>query len=152
MPIESYSNKALFPIASMVSIIFPLASSIYLVSAVVLIGYCITLSIGFGRHIAAVSVGISRGPTLDRVRKPDLIAPGVNIMSLSNKNLTSYTTLSGTSMSAPMVSGAAALLLNENPNYTHYDIKRKLLNACTKIKASSIEQGAGILDISRIFS
>ncbi|WP_312832593.1 S8 family peptidase [Sedimentibacter saalensis] len=94
----------------------------------------------------------SRGPTLDRVRKPDLIAPGVNIMSLSNKNLTSYTTLSGTSMSAPMVSGAAALLLNENPNYTHYDIKRKLLNACTKIKASSIEQGAGILDISRIFS
>ncbi|MEL7650177.1 MAG: S8 family serine peptidase [Sedimentibacter sp.] len=73
-------------------------------------------------------------------------------MSLSNKNMTGYTTLSGTSMSAPMVSGAAALLLNENPNYTHYDIKRKLLNACTKIKASSLEQGAGILDISRIFS
>lgn len=94
----------------------------------------------------------SRGPTLDRIRKPDLIAPGVNIMSLSNKNMTGYTTLSGTSMSAPMVSGAAALLLNENPNYTHYDIKRKLLNACTKIKASSLEQGAGILDISRIFS
>jgi serine protease AprX len=93
----------------------------------------------------------SRGPTLDRVRKPDLIAPGVNIMSLSNKSMTGYTTLSGTSMSAPMVSGAAALLLNENPNYTHYDIKRKLLNGCTKIKASSIEQGAGILDISRIF-
>ena len=50
-----------------------------------------------------------------------------------------------------MVSGAAALLLNENPNYTHYDIKRKLLTACTKIKASSLEQGAGILDINRIF-
>ncbi|MDW5300057.1 MAG: S8 family peptidase [Sedimentibacter sp.] len=94
----------------------------------------------------------SRGPTIDRIRKPDLIAPGVNIMSLSNKNLTGYTNLSGTSMSAPMVSGAAALLLNENPNYTHFDIKRKLVNACTKIKASSYEQGAGILDISKIFS
>lgn len=93
----------------------------------------------------------SRGPTLDRIRKPDLIAPGVDIMSLSNKNLTGYTTLSGTSMSAPMVSGAAALLLNENPNYNHFDVKRRLVNACTKIKASSYEQGAGILDINRIF-
>lgn len=94
----------------------------------------------------------SRGPTQDRVRKPDLIAPGVNITSLSNTNLTGYTSLSGTSMSAPMVSGAAALLLNENPNYTHYDIKRKLVNACSRIRASAYEQGAGVLDISRIFS
>ncbi|WMJ77718.1 MULTISPECIES: S8 family peptidase [unclassified Sedimentibacter] len=93
----------------------------------------------------------SRGPTFDRIKKPDLIAPGVNIMSLSNTNLKGYTNLSGTSMSAPMVSGAAALLLNENPNYTHFDIKRKLLNACSRIKASSYEQGAGVLDISRIF-
>lgn len=94
----------------------------------------------------------SRGPTLDRIKKPDLIAPGVNVMSLSNTNLTGYTNLSGTSMSAPMVSGAAALLLNENPNYTHYDIKRKLINACSRIKASAYEQGAGVLDINRIFS
>lgn len=94
----------------------------------------------------------SRGPTLDRIRKPDLIAPGVDIMSLSNKNLAGYTSLSGTSMSAPMISGAAALLLNENPNYNHFDIKKKLLNACSRIKASSYEQGAGVLDIKRIFS
>ncbi len=94
----------------------------------------------------------SRGPTIDKMRKPDLIAPGVNIMSLSNTNLTGYGSLSGTSMSAPMVSGAAALLLNENPNYTHFDIKRKLMNACTRIKASSYDQGAGVLDINRIFS
>jgi serine protease AprX len=93
----------------------------------------------------------SRGPTLDRIKKPDLIAPGVNIMSLSNTNLSNYNSLSGTSMSAPMVSGAAALLLNENPNYTHFDIKRKLLNACSRIKASAFDQGAGVLDISKIF-
>ena len=94
----------------------------------------------------------SRGPTLDRIKKPDLIAPGVNITSLSNTSLTGYTSLSGTSMSAPMVSGAAALLLNENPNYTHFDIKRKLINACSRIRASAYDQGAGVLDISRIFS
>ena len=94
----------------------------------------------------------SRGPTLDRVRKPDLIAPGVDIISLSSKNLNGYTTLSGTSMSAPMISGVCALLLNENPDYSHFDIKRILLNSCSKIKASSYEQGAGVLDMRRIFS
>lgn len=93
----------------------------------------------------------SRGPTLDRIKKPDLIAPGVNIMSLSNTNHTGYTNLSGTSMSAPMVSGAAALLLNENPDYNHYDIKRKLLNACSRIQASSFDQGAGVLDLNKVF-
>ena len=93
----------------------------------------------------------SRGPTLDKIRKPDLIAPGVGIVSLSNKSLNSYTTLSGTSMSAPMVSGASALLLNENPNYNHFDIKKRLLNNCYKIKASNYDQGAGVLQLDKIF-
>ena len=104
-----------------------------------------------GLNDDAIAEFSSRGPTLDRIKKPDLIAPGVNIMSLSNTNLSNYNSLSGSSMSAPMVSGAAALLLNENPNYTHFDIKRKLLNACSRIKASAYDQGAGVLDISKIF-
>jgi len=51
-----------------------------------------------------------------------------------------------------MISGVCALLLNENPDYSHFDIKRILLNSCSKIKASSYEQGAGVLDMRRIFS
>ena len=94
----------------------------------------------------------SRGPTLDRIRKPDLIAPGVNIMSLSYKSLNNYTALSGTSMAAPIVSGAAALLLNSNPDYNHFDIKKLLINSCTKIKAPTYDQGAGILDLSKLFT
>lgn len=94
----------------------------------------------------------SRGPTYDRIKKPDLIAPGVDVTSLNFKSQNGYTALSGTSMAAPMVSGAAALLLNANPNYTHFDIKRILTNACTKLNVSAYDQGAGILDLDKIFS
>jgi hypothetical protein len=54
-------------------------------------------------------------------------------------------------MSAPMVSGVAALLLNENSNFNHFDIKRILMNSCSKIKATSVDQGAGVLNLSKVF-
>lgn len=62
----------------------------------------------------------SRGPTLDGRMKPDIVAPGVTIVSArsSNSDLDPYdgdklhTVLSGTSMSAPHVSGAMAILMS----------------------------------------
>lgn len=45
----------------------------------------------------------------DSVIKPDLVAPGVNIESTSNSGR--YTTMSGTSMAAPHVTGTAALMM-----------------------------------------
>lgn len=93
----------------------------------------------------------SRGPTYDRIRKPDLVAPGVDIMSLSYKNHSGYASLSGTSMATPMVSGVAALLYEQNPNYTHFEIKKILMETCSHINASPFDQGAGIIDLDKIF-
>ncbi len=57
-------------------------------------------------------------PNPPGLKKPDVSAPGVNIMSLSGFNNTSYRVASGTSMAAPHVAGLIALLLSKAPYLT----------------------------------
>jgi minor extracellular serine protease Vpr len=69
----------------------------------------------------------SRGPvTHTWMIKPDVSAPGVNIVSTFPGN--SYAALQGTSMSSPHVAGAAALILQANPNWGTDDVKAALMN------------------------
>ncbi|HYC62724.1 MAG TPA: S8 family peptidase [Thermoanaerobaculia bacterium] len=100
-------------------------------------------------HTYGVSYFSSRGPTGDGRLKPDLVAPGEKIMSaLPNA---SYGVKDGTSMAAPHVSGAAALLM------ARYDelvgrpmrIKQILRDSATDLGRERYFQGAGMLDILR---
>jgi serine protease AprX len=100
----------------------------------------------------------SKGPTLiDHVVKPDLAAPGNQVTSLIDSNgwlaanypsydvfpcnlftcssavgSPKYYQLSGTSMATPVVSGAAALLLQQNPNMTPDQVKARLMKTAWK--------------------
>lgn len=120
----------------------------------------------------------SKGPTLiDHVVKPDIMAPGNRIISLeaakskvlasSNVNLVPYSyyqnpyndaysanyyKLSGTSMAAPMVSGSAALMLNEDPTLTPDTIKARLMKTATKsfpLSSIAIDPVTGITYVSQ---
>jgi serine protease AprX len=98
-------------------------------------------------EIAAFS---SRGPALKRF-KPDLVAPSVDIVSCGiDKNF--YTTLSGTSVSTPMVAGICASALEKSPNLKPEQIKKRLLWACKPITFNKNYEGYGLLDAGKFFT
>ena len=86
------------------------------------------------------------GTTLDGFSKPDLYAPGRNIISVLSKHSSwdeiapdrmvgfDYFRLSGTSFSAPMVAGAAALILQHEPGLTPDQVKYRLIATARKLK------------------
>jgi subtilisin family serine protease len=100
----------------------------------------------------------SRGPRVgDGAIKPDITAPGVEIVAALHSDGTinapvepGYTALSGTSMAAPHVAGAAALLAQQHPDYTGAQLKG-LLSASAKPhpELTAFEQGAGRVDVTR---
>jgi len=90
-----------------------------------------------------------RGPTKDCIVKPDIIAPGTNILSVSNKG-NGLRRMSGTSMSTPAVSGAVALLLEKNPNLSPNEVKYMLKQSAKNLFFPKNQQGWGALDIKAL--
>ncbi len=100
-------------------------------------------------HTYGVSYFSSRGPTGDGRVKPDLVAPGEKILGPAPNN--GDVTLDGTSMSAPHVSGAAALLMARHTelNGRPRRIKQILCETATDLGRERYFQGHGLVDILR---
>jgi serine protease AprX len=132
------------------------------------------LTVGASSHMGSIdraddtiAAFTSRGPTaLDHAAKPDIVAPGVGIESLSNPDSTLYSSayqyllegtrptsflpylsLSGTSMAAPAVTGTIALMLQANPSLTPNEIKAILqYTAEEHANYDPLTQGAGFVN------
>ena len=98
----------------------------------------------------------SRGPVSPFYIKPEIVAPGAYINSTQNN--AGYNFTSGTSYAAPHVAGAAALLLQKNPELHHHEIKSLLLTTVEPVsdaygqEFSIHESGAGRLDIGNAYN
>lgn len=101
----------------------------------------------------------SRGPTLDGIFKPDLVAPGNSIiapisqLSYLEQNYPElvynqdYIRMSGTSMATAFVSAVAARILEQNNDLSPDEIKLILLLTATKLDSPHIlEQGNGLVN------
>lgn len=97
-----------------------------------------------------------RGPTKDTIKKPDIVAPGTEIISCNGfvykqgkKYYNSYISKSGTSMATAIVSATAALIWQKYPSLTHEQVKRKLLYSASDLKEPWTKQGWGMINIKR---
>ena len=105
----------------------------------------------------------SRGPGVGNVLKPDIAAPGVNIVApgytdsaVDEARHLGYGQASGTSMAAPHVAGAAALLRQIYPDWSNDAIKSAMMSTAKYMdifngdgtNAQPLDMGAGRLDVA----
>lgn len=97
----------------------------------------------------ALAAFSSRGPVVgDGAVKPEVTAPGVDITA-AKFNSSGYQAMSGTSMAAPHVAGAAALLAQQHPGWSGQQIKADLVGAAEPGAYTPYEQGTGRIDVAR---
>ncbi len=105
----------------------------------------------------------SRGPSQDKLIKPDVAAPGVDVLSSGYGTgdypgpFTGFGAVSGTSMATPHVAGSAALLRQLHPGWTPAQIKSALMSTATEDvwldsgqirRAGVLDRGAGRIDLT----
>ncbi len=107
-----------------------------------------------------------RGPTSECIVKPDVLAPGADIISclstsdgISEKRRAElklvsehYVRMSGTSMATPVLSGAIALLLEKYPHLKPDDVKYLLKKSAVSLNYPKNQQGWGLLNIQELLN
>jgi serine protease AprX len=94
----------------------------------------------------------SRGPTYDGRIKPEVCAMGVNTYCASAGSNTSYAYVSGTSLSTPLVGGAAALLISANPALDPFQVRTTLMMTADRANTPDNDYGRGIIDVLKAYN
>lgn len=111
---------------------------------------------GNRRDLCEYYSGRGRAGRIDR--KPDIVAPGTDIISCNlrwkkdgwGNYRDAYVKKSGTSMATPIVSGAAALFLQKYPYCSSMQLKRQMLHTARDLGEEETKQGWGMLDIEKM--
>ena len=101
------------------------------------------ITVGSSDMLSGKRAVSGRGPTFECVCKPDLVAPGRQIMACTPGAGNLYSMKSGTSMSTPLVSGAIALALEKDSLLSNVEIKMMLRDSCDDMGLPRNQQGWG---------
>lgn len=110
------------------------------------------ITVGASEEPGMKNVCSGAGPTSQCIVKPELVAPGYQVLScnsLYRKNRIPYVRKSGTSMATPVVSGAAALFLSKYPGAANVELKLAFRETCEQ-QQSGRNQGWGLLRVDRM--
>ena len=108
------------------------------------------ITVGASEDATGIAGFSASGPTPLSLRlKPDVVAPGFAILSAGpGVGQTLWTLLSGTSMAAPHVAGAVALLRERHRTWTAAQIKAALIGTANPLPGETpLRSGSGIVDL-----
>ncbi|MFQ5590895.1 MAG: S8 family serine peptidase [Phycisphaerae bacterium] len=109
------------------------------------------IAVGAVDSIGAIASFSSDGPTADGRVKPEVLARGIDTRTVTAFSDTDYTGVSGTSLSAPLVAGAVACLVDAFPNWTVQKMRQALFDTADYFVANGTFDpdyvlGYGIID------
>ena len=113
----------------------------------------------FGRRRDLCENYSGRGSHDMLYRKPDVVAPGTDIVSCNvqcrgndrSGYRNAYTQKSGTSMATPIVSGASTLFLQKYPYMNNEQVKRNMIYSARDVGDEWSKQGWGMLNLEEMF-
>lgn len=88
----------------------------------------------------------SRGPTYDGRIKPDVVAMGSGVYSVQPSTVDGYRETSGTSLSCPLVAGAATLVLQAHPYLAPFQVREALRETADRAQNPGNEYGWGLVN------
>ncbi len=103
------------------------------------------ISVGAVNSNGFIASFSSRGPTFDGRLKPEVCALGLGT-AMANPGGAGYFNSNGTSFSAPLVSGAAAIILSAHPDWTPMMVREALMMTASQADAPDTIYGYGIIN------
>jgi hypothetical protein len=104
------------------------------------------IACGSVNSMGYISSFSSRGPTYDGRIKPEVCAMGEGNYHAVIGSEDGYSTGSGTSFSTPMISGAAALVMQNHPDWTPMQVREALMMTASQPSDPDNDYGWGIID------
>ncbi len=103
------------------------------------------LAIGAVNNDNQVAAFSSRGPSYDGRIKPDVVTQGVSVYCANANDYSGYITASGTSVSAPIASGIASLLLSAYPHLKNTQVRSIFFESADNNLSPDNERGYGLV-------